>query len=576
MRGFRLLSLIFAVAVVACAVPVTANAQGVGPDADSGGATVDNEAKAKEEKKKDDFGDKCRPGIPVVDDVAEGACDVGKGAADTVTAAPGEIAKSVAGGALDQATKWMTDAATWTTRQIATGIQKTSTPELKASWYQERFSSMIALGLGLAALVTMMALASAAIRRDPEALGATVYGMFRAGLGTGLVLVLTVLALGVADEISNTMAGETMGKNAGQFWNEVGDAWGKDNFAGFGSSAIAFFFAFVQVIAGLLVWIEMLLRSAAIYIAVLFLPAALAASIWPPLREWETRLVKVLFVLIAMKPVIITVLSLAGHAAAAAITGEARGDVGVMLAAIVIFALAACAPWALMTLVSMSAEGAWSARAAHHGAREGLASGASKVGGSLGNARSAGSRMQGARGGGAGGSSGSGGGASGPGGGGGGSGKAGGPGSAGGGGSAAGTGAAGGAASGGAAAGAGGAAAKAAGPVGTVAAAAGMTYAAGKATGQRAGQTAEQASGGGSTPPTSSRDGEGGSPGESAAPGGRTGSAPSGRSSPGGGSGPTRGGGGGGSRPSAPATRTGQRPGGGTSQGPRPGGSGQG
>ena len=264
-----------------------------------------------------------------------------------------------------------------------------------------------------------------------------------------------------------------MGKDAGQFWNDVGDAWGKDNFAGFGSSAIAFFFAFVQVIAGLLVWIEMLLRSAAIYIAVLFLPAALAASIWPPLREWESRLVKVLFVLIAMKPVIITVLSLAGHAAAAAITGEARGDVGVMLAAIVIFALAACAPWALMTLVSMSAEGAWSARAAHHGAREGMSASASKVGGSLGNARSAGSRMHGARGGGAGGSSGAGGGGTGGPGSGGGPGKTGGPGSAsGGGGSAASTGSG---AAGGAAAGAGGAAAKAAGPVGTVAAAAGMT-----------------------------------------------------------------------------------------------------
>src|SRR3954471_15963532 len=411
MRGLRLLSLIFALAVVAPAAPAAANAQGVGPDADSGGATVDNEAKAKEEeKKKDDFGDKCRPGIPIVDDVAEGACDVGKGAADTVTGAPGDIAKGVAGGALDQATKWMTDAATWTTKQIATGIQKTSTPELKASWYEKRFGSMIALGLGLAALVTMMALASAAIRRDPEALGATIYGMFQAGLGTGLVLVLTVLALGVADEISNTMAGETMGKNAGQFWNDVGDAWGKDNFAGFGSSAIAFFFAFVQVIAGLLVWIEMLLRSAAIYIAVLFLPAALAASIWPPLREWESRLVKVLFVLIAMKPVIITVLSLAGHAAAAAITGEVRGDIGVLLAAIVIFALAACAPWALMTLVSMSGEGAWSARAAHHGAREGMSASASRVGGSLGNARSAGSRMHGAPGGGGGSSTAAGGG----------------------------------------------------------------------------------------------------------------------------------------------------------------------
>src|SRR3954447_27083631 len=178
-------------------------------------------------KKKDDFGDKCRPGIPGIDQIAEGACDLGKGAADTVTGAPGNIAKGVAGGALDQATKWMTDAATWTTKQIATGIQKTSTPELKASWYEERFGSMVALGLGLAALVTMMALASAAIRRDPDALGATVYGMLRAGLGTGLVLILTVLAVGVADEMSNAIASETMGKGAAQFWNDVGDSWGK-------------------------------------------------------------------------------------------------------------------------------------------------------------------------------------------------------------------------------------------------------------------------------------------------------------------------------------------------------------
>src|SRR4051794_29392252 len=304
----------------------------------------------------------------------------------------------------------------------------------------------------------------------------------------------------------------------------------------------------------------MLLRSAAIYIAVLFLPAALAASIWPPLREWESRLVKVLFVLIAMKPVIITVLALAGHAAAAAITGEARGDVGVMLSAIVIFALAACVPWALVTLVSMSADGAWSARAAHHGAREGISSGASRVGGSLSNARTAGSRMHGLpgnRGG-----SGSGGGETGGrGAGGGGPRETGGPRSSAGGGGPAGGGGGGGRGGGrgwqGAAAGAGGADAKATGPVGTVAAAAGMTYAAGKGTGQRAGQTADQA-GGGSTPP-SSRNGERGrgrgesasSGGASRAPGGRTGSTPSGNGRDGGGS----------SRP--PAPRSGQRPGGG-------------
>jgi hypothetical protein len=548
-RGRRLLALALA-ALVAMSVCVgTAVAQTGGADPGASPEQSDNN------EKDDDFGNKCRPGIPGIDQIAEGACDVGKGAIDGATGAPGKIAEGAAIGTLSQLTEWMTDAATWTTKQIATGIQNTSTPELKASWYEERFGSMVALGLGLAALVTMMALASAALRRDPDALGATVYGMLRAGLGTGLVLILTVLAVGVADEISNTIADDTIGKRAGQFWSDVGDAWGKDNFAGFGSAAIAFFFAFVQVIAGLLVWIEMLLRSAAIYIAVLFLPAALAASIWPPLREWESRLVKVLFVLIAMKPVIITVLSLAGHAAAAAITGEARGDVGVLLAAIVIFALAACVPWALMTLVSMSADGAWSARAAHHGAREGMSASASRVGGSLGNARSAASRTHGDRGGGPGGSSGpSGGGKGGPGSGG--PARTGGPGSAGGGGSAASTGAA----RGGAAAGAGGAAAKAAGPVGTVAAAAGLTYAAGKATGQRAGQTAEQASGGASTPPSSRDGGESASSrGARRAPGGRTGSAPSGGS-------------GGGSRP--PKPRTGQRPGSGGPPAPPAGGSG--
>src|SRR4051794_28255986 len=392
MRARGLLAIALA-ALVAMSVSVgMAAAQTGGTDPGASSEQTDNN------KKDDDFGDKCRPGIPGIDQITEGACDLGKGAIDIGTGVPGDIAKGAATGALNQLTKWMTDAATWTTKQIAAGIQKTSTPELQSSWYKQRFGSMAALGLGLAALVAMMALASAAIRRDPEALGATVYGMLRAGLGTGLVLVLTVLAVGVADEISNAIATDTMGKGAAQFWNDVGDSWGKDNFAGFGSAAIAFLFAFFQVIAGLLVWIEMLLRSAAIYISVLFLPAALAASIWPPLREWESRLVKVLFVLIAMKPVIITVLALAGHAAAAAITGEARGDVGVMLAAIVIFALAACVPWALMTLVSMSADGAWSARAAHHGAREGMSSGTSKVGGSLGSARSAGSRMQGLRG----------------------------------------------------------------------------------------------------------------------------------------------------------------------------------
>ena len=148
-------------------------------------------------------------------------------------------------------------------------------------------------------------------------------------------------------------------------------------------------FAFIQVIAAIAVWLELLLRQAAIYVAVLFMPAALAASIWPSLRGWQSRLSRSLFVLIAMKPVVVTVLALAGSAAAAALTGQARGDVGVLLSAIVIFALAAWAPWALMHLVSMDHEGTWSARGGVEGARGAVAGGAGRVGGTLGTARGA-------------------------------------------------------------------------------------------------------------------------------------------------------------------------------------------
>jgi hypothetical protein len=211
----------------------------------------------------------------------------------------------------------MTDGARWVTSKIQELIKKTTTPELEARWYRERFAGMAALGGGLSVLVAMIALGSAGFRRDPDALGATFIGMFRAGIGTGIVLALVVLALSVADGITNWVAADASGQTASRFWGDVAGAWGSDDHAGFGSSAIAFMFAVVQVLAGVAVWIEMQLRQAGIYVAVLFMPAALAAAIWPRLRSWQERLVGLLFVMVAMKPVIVVVLSLAGSAAAA-------------------------------------------------------------------------------------------------------------------------------------------------------------------------------------------------------------------------------------------------------------------
>jgi hypothetical protein len=358
-------------------------------------------ARPQEAKKKKPKGT-CAGGIVVVEQLCDaGSAVVGavRDAPGAIAALPGQAAAAATSGVFDQATRWMTDGARWLTKQVQSLIEETTTPELTAGWYRDRFASMAALGMGLSALVAMIALASAALRRDPDALGATFIGMFRAGLGTGLVLALVVLALGVADGISNAAAHDAAGDASSQFWGDVGDAWGKGG--GFGSSAIAFFFALVDVIAAGATWIEMLARNAAVYVAVLFMPAALAASIWPRLQAWQSRLTSLLFVVIAMKPVIVVVLSLAGSAAAAG--GAAPGkDYGVLLAAVMILALAACTPWVLMMVVSIDHEGSWAAGAASGAMRASTARGAGRVGGGLGRAGGAiGARMAGGRGGGA-------------------------------------------------------------------------------------------------------------------------------------------------------------------------------
>jgi hypothetical protein len=370
----------------------------------------------------------CAGGVPVAEQVCDalmwsplGEANPVDDTVDAVVGAPGAAARAIGGGVLDEVTRWMTDGARWVTSQIQGLITRTTTPELEARWYRERFAGMAALGGGLSVLVAMIALASAAFRRDPDALGATFIGMFRAGIGTGVAVALVVLALGVADGITNWVAADASGRTASRFWGDVASAWGGADHAGFGSSAIAFLFAVVQVLAGVAVWIELQLRQAGVYVAVLFMPAALAASIWPALRAWQSRLVGLLFVLIAMKPVIVVVLSLAGSAAAAG--GDADKDLGLLIAAVMILVLAAFVPWVLMLLVSMDSEGAWTARTATEGMKSSVGGAAGRVGGvatSLGRSHGAGGSPRGeglARSGGLGGGGGGAAGSSGPGGG---------------------------------------------------------------------------------------------------------------------------------------------------------------
>jgi hypothetical protein len=308
----------------------------------------------------------CNVGIPViggaVSTLTNAACDVGS----TIASGVGSIVSGVGNSILDAVASWLIGAATAITSFVAAQMTATTTPALQSSWFEAQFAPIAALGAALALLVTLVALGSAALRRSPDALAATVVAVIRAGFGTGVIVALTAIGLGIADAIS----ADIIRSSPHAFWSTVATAWAQHGFGGFGSSALAALIALVEVFGALLVWLELIVRGAVIYIAVLFFPVALAASIWPPLAGWTGRLGRLLLLFVMLKPITLIVLSLAGNAAASGLSfsAGASASVGTILAAVVIFALAAFAPWALMYLLSADAESAWTGGALRAGA----------------------------------------------------------------------------------------------------------------------------------------------------------------------------------------------------------------
>jgi hypothetical protein len=296
---------------------------------------------------------------PVVDHVTGGVCSAASGAGGAVAGLAGEAANAVGNGILDLLANWMIGAATQVTTFVARAMAQTTTPQLESPWFQAQFAPMADLGAALGLLVALIALASAAIRRSPHALAATLAGIARAGIGTGLVVALTVIGLQVADQISAAV----VSSSPHAFWSAVAHAWGTSGFGGFGSSALSMLIALVEVFAAVFVWLELIVRDAAIYVAVLLFPVGLAAAIWPALSAWPARLGRLLLLFVILKPLTLIVLSFAGSAAAAGLSlgSGVPASVGTILAAVVIYALAAFAPWALMYLLAADAESAHTA-----------------------------------------------------------------------------------------------------------------------------------------------------------------------------------------------------------------------
>jgi hypothetical protein len=339
---------------------------------------------------------------------------IGGAIAAPVTGAIGGAAKEAIGAItapiFNQIASVTTEAASWLIGKVAALVGETSSPDLMSPAFLARYAQMAQIAALLGAAMLLAAVLEGLARGDLALLGrAVAVNLPLAFLATSCAYVLVAALLGITDQLCHAFA-QSGGHDAQGFLHGAGEALSKAGAStgGAGGAVAVPVFAVIiaallAIVAGFFVWIELVARDAGIYVVALFMPMALAASIWPRWSGALRRTAELLVALIGSKFVIVVIVSLA-----AGLLGNGDGRFEQVIAAAALLLLACFAPIVLLRLVPF-AEGAMaSAYARRSGA--GMAASGMQLAGSAQMMRASAQRNWGG-GGGAGSPSGAGGGA---------------------------------------------------------------------------------------------------------------------------------------------------------------------
>jgi len=317
---------------------------------------------------------------------------VSDGVTGVVTNPIGDALQGVGNGVFEQVTTWVAQGASWLIGKVVTGIDETTTPQLTTKGFLTQYGKMaqIAALMGLAML--LLAVLEGLAQGNAGLLARVLLiNLPLAFIATSVAYAVVQLLLVATDGLCHAIASAS-GDNSERFFKaaitglgEAGGSAGKEVGAAAGgpvgevagqaegATAVPLFVTFLAAIIGafaaFMVWLELLMRDAAIYVVSLFTPLALAASIWPRWMGALRRTGELLVVIIGSKFVIVSIISLA-----AGLVAENDGRVEHILAASALMLLACFAPFVLLKLVPF-AEGAMGAAYGRRSASGGAMSG---------------------------------------------------------------------------------------------------------------------------------------------------------------------------------------------------------
>jgi type IV secretion system protein TrbL len=257
-----------------------------------------------------------------------------------------DVANAAASAFLNVVASGLSVSADWLVGHVVALVNLPS-PDLSVGWFAGQWARMELVASVIVLPVLMAATFGAVLRQDLKRLG-RVWGV---GLPVAVVAgaggsTLVGLALQATDELSARITTGGSGSVSDQLAGTI---------TAVGASSAPAFVKMViftlMIVGAVLIWLELLIRMSAVYLAVFFMPVSLVSYIWPATAHLTRRMVEIITALILSKFVIVGGLAL-GEAALVAHSGPGSLDAAISGCAILL--IAGFAPFTLLRLAPVA------------------------------------------------------------------------------------------------------------------------------------------------------------------------------------------------------------------------------
>ncbi|MFE9678600.1 hypothetical protein ACFYO5_31580 [Streptomyces sp. NPDC006259] len=213
---------------------------------------------------------------------------------------------------LSSLAKGCADAAAWTVERLSVAVQDTANVDFTNARFLQQYAVVFAASTVLTLLLWLLAVAKRAVRGVPltTAIGEAVGFLWLTVLASAFTPLILYTVVSATDGISEVLA-KTTGNQTDTFFGTFSAALAKGEDIG-GGPIMLIVVSLVSILAAGVLWLELVLRAALLYVGALLGTVVYAGlvdkNLWGHVRRWAGIMIAVILV----KPVIVIVLGLAG------------------------------------------------------------------------------------------------------------------------------------------------------------------------------------------------------------------------------------------------------------------------